>query len=245
MVSDSFSFKTRAVFAGQHIQSAILFTRLCASIETNYKGRPSYSIPTDIYDEQKAYVTAAIFASVSFLEAAINELFVDATELEQGELVGTLVGRLTPTVKKLMAEMWSLGVPRSASFPILQKFNIALTLARKNLLDDDLYQEANLVIKLRNALTHFEPVWTLESTPYSTTYYEIYKGTPSKKLNSLENKFSNPLVAQSEPFFPNRCLCHACAQWAVTSCLKFAKAFYSRIGITKYPPRSIMNSPLV
>src|SRR2546425_7105119 len=179
MVSDSSSFKTRAVFAGQHIQSAILFTRLCAKLETNYKGQPPFSIPADVYDEQKAYVTATIFASVAFLEAAINELFADTAELQPGELAGTLIEHLNPNVRQQMADSWNQGTPRGASFPILEKFNVALRLAGQNKLKDHLYNNADAVIVLRNALTHFEPAWTMESNPDLITYYEIYKGTKS------------------------------------------------------------------
>ncbi len=245
MVSSSSSFRQRAVFAGGHITSAALFTRLCSNVEKKYQGQPN--IPVELYDEQRTYVTAAIFASVAFLEAAINELFTDSVELNPNELGGTLIGLLAPNIRELMADMWKLEIPRTARYSILEKYNIALTLARKNLFQsqDQLYQEINLVIVLRNALTHSEPVWTMEAASDHITYYKIYEGSKSTRISRLEQKFSNPLALRNRPFFPDRCLCHACAVWAVTSCLNFAKAFFERMGILNYPTQSVMSLPLI
>lgn len=246
MANSSFSFKQRAVFASQHIVSAAFFTRSCATLEANYTGQPPSTIPSQIIDEQKAYVMAAVFATISFLEASINELFSDAAELKANELAGTLLEQIDPNIRELMADMWRQGIPRTAKYSVLEKYDIALTLARKQLLKGRKpHEEVSLVIILRNALTHFEPAWTMEfmSSPVlgkpNPFYYEVYKGTSSGRIKNLEKQFSNPLVLNAEPFFPNRCLCHKCAKWAVKSCLDFAKAFYENMGINNYPSSTL------
>jgi hypothetical protein len=98
---------------------------------------------------QKAYVTAAIFASVAFLEASINELFTDAAELKSGELAGTFFERLDPSLTELIADLWKRELLNDST---LKKFDTVLTLARKKPLKGTaLERDTNLVIVLRNA----------------------------------------------------------------------------------------------
>src|SRR5437868_6065303 len=97
-ISGSISVKSRHYFSLQHIQSAALFTRQCYQIEKNYDG--VFSV--DLFADHWSYVTGAIFAAVSFLEATINEVFADTVDHPDGELAGYL----DTTTKQLMADMW-------------------------------------------------------------------------------------------------------------------------------------------
>jgi hypothetical protein len=63
---------------------------------------------------------------VAFLEGTINQLFQDAHDNDLGYLQG-----LDPRAIRAMAAMWGHGVPRTARYPVLKKFEIALTLAGK------------------------------------------------------------------------------------------------------------------
>ncbi|GAI67178.1 unnamed protein product, partial [marine sediment metagenome] len=48
----------------------------------------------------------------------------------------------------------------------------------------------------------------------------------------LKGKFSlNPLAADSNTFYPHKCLSHGCAEWAVVSCEKFVTDFFTRMKI--------------
>ena len=126
-LSASNSGKSRHYFSLQHIQSAAMFTRQCYLIEKNYDGEFS----SDLIADHWSYVTGAIFAAVSFLEATINELFADTVDHPDGELASFL----DAATKQLMADMWKRDIPRTAHYQITEKFQIALTLARKPLLD--------------------------------------------------------------------------------------------------------------
>jgi hypothetical protein len=216
--SESISVKSRHYFSLQHIQSAALFTRQCYQIEKNYDG----AFSNDLIADHRSYVTGAIFAAASFLEATINELFADTLDHPDGELAS----HLDTATKQLMADMWKLDIPRTAHYQIIEKFQIALTLARKPLLDFSRspFQDVQTLIIIRNDLIHFEPVWT-----------SIEAEKAHKRILSLqqEKKFAlNPLItAELNPFYPDKCLSHGCAKWVVSNSIQFVEVFFSRMGI--------------
>jgi hypothetical protein len=116
-------------YSQQHIQSAALFTRQSYQIESDYNGTPL----NELIVEHRSYVTGAIFAAVSFLESTINELFSDTVDHPDGDLAS----HLDSSTKLLMADMWKLRIPKTATYPIIDKYQIALTLARKALFDTE------------------------------------------------------------------------------------------------------------
>ena len=213
--------KSRFYFSLQHIQSAALFARRAGQIEKNYDGK----FLNELFTEYQADVTASIFAAVSFLEATINELFADAEEnySEYPKNINT-------NTKDLMAEMWKRGIPRTAHYPILEKFDIALVLAQKSALERDkpLVQNVKLVVQLRNNLIHYEPEWISEEPVVPSI-----AATEKKLIKCLRGKFpTSPLVGGNSPFFPNKCLSYGCARWTVESSIAYADEFYNKLGAT-------------
>lgn len=217
-LSETITVKSRHYFSLQHIQSAALFARQCYQIEKNYGGIFS----ADLIADHWSYVTGALFAATSFLEATINEVFADTVDHPDGELAS----HLDATTKELMADMWKRDIPRTAHYQIIEKFQIALTLARKPLLDlsRSPFQDVQTLIIMRNDLIHFEPVWT-----------SVEAEKAHKRILSLqqEKKFAlNPLITSAgNPFYPDKCLGHGCAKWAVSNSIQFAEDFFSRMGI--------------
>jgi len=211
--------RTRMYYSQQHIQSAALFTRQSYQIESDYNGTPL----NELIVEHRSYVTGAIFAAVSFLESTINELFSDTVDHPDGDLAS----HLDSSTKLLMADMWKLRIPKTATYPIIDKYQIALTLARKALFDTEqaLWKDVKTLIVLRNALIHYEPVWTSQKEEG-----QAYKGILSLKQ---QKKFAlNPLITeQFNPFFPDKCLSHGCARWAVNTSVQFVQEFFSKMGI--------------
>lgn len=211
--------RTRTYYSLQHIQSAALFTRQSYQIERDYDETRS----NELMIEHRSYVTGAIFAAVSFLEATINEFFADTVDHPDGELAR----HLDASTKLLMAEMWQRGIPRTATYPIIEKYQIALTLARKTLLDIGRtpIQDVQTLIIIRNALIHYEPIWTSAEE----------EGQADKRILSLQRqkKFAlNPLItAAGNPFFPDKCLGHGCVRWAVNMSTLFVEEFCSKMGI--------------
>lgn len=215
-ITDNLTLKSRTCYSISHIRSAALFSRLSADVEKTFDGK--YSEELDI--KQNAYVTGTVLAAVSFLEATINELFADVYDK-----IPDVVNQLEQMAIHQMSEMWKLEVPKTASFKILQKFQIALTLARKPLFDagKSPYQDVDCLIKLRNALVHYEPEWTINIS-------DTEKITVQKFEKILKGKFQlNPLTGEGNSFFPDKCLGHGCAEWAVKSSIMFADEFFLRM----------------
>jgi hypothetical protein len=214
------SLKSRTYLSLQHIQSAAFFTRSAFEIEKNYNG----VYCEDLYFQHRAYVIGAVLSSVCFLESCINELFCDSHDYLHD---GNINEQLNNT--ELMATMWELGIPKTASFDITRKYQVALALNSKQLFDPggQPFQDANLLVRLRNALIHYEPHWI--KFPISDDY------TPNdyhKFQKQLEGKFvENRLTGAGNPFYPDKCLGWGCADWSVQTSLRFSKEFFSRIEI--------------
>jgi hypothetical protein len=202
----------RVYYSSYHLWAAKHFVRLAAEIEDAHEGEPTFDI------EHRAYVTNAILSSVAFMEAAINELFQDAFDNDQ-----SYIEPLEPEVRTLLAKMWDLTEARNRSpFNILDKCQIALVLARKQPIptDGQLFENVNLLRKLRNELIHYKP--------------QTLGGTDTHRLDkSLVSKFpSNKLMTGAgNSFFPDHCLGHGCAQWAVTSSENYMNAFFAALGV--------------
>lgn len=217
-ISMRLTVKSRHYFSIQHIQSAALLARQCYQVEQRYDG----SFSSDLMADHWSYATGAIFAAASFLEATINEVFADTVDHPEGELAAPL----DAMTKQLMADMWKRDIPRTAHYQIIEKFQIALTLARKPLLDLSRppFQDVQTLIIIRNNLIHFEPVWT-----------SVEAEKAHKRILSLqqEKKFAfNPLITSAgNPFYPDKCLGHGCAKWAVVNSIQFVEDFYTRMGI--------------
>ena len=90
----------------------------------------------------EACVIGAIMCSVSFLECSINGLYDDARHPHR-----------RTKLHKALANIWSEAFDRQ---PILSKYQVALTLARRDPLppDREPYQSAEAVIELRIAVAH-------------------------------------------------------------------------------------------
>ena len=216
----------RRYYSPQHIKSAALFTRQSYQIEEEYR---SNGVLTDeLIEDHRSYVTGAIFAAVSFLEATINELFMDASEYPES----SVTKNIDPSTKLLLSEMWKLDIPRTARYSVLEKFQIALTLARKPFDTNTLlYQDIKILVIIRNELTHFELVWERGEDFALAKDKKILQGL---QRNKPQKFILNPLFTgrPSIPYFPDRCLSHGCAEWAVIKSIEFVTLFSSRIGST-------------
>ena len=83
----------------------------------------------------------------------------------------------------------------------------------------------NWVIKLRNELIHFKPVWQ-EHGPRDMK-------DQTKWEKSLSNQFAvNPLAGAANPYFPDKMLGHGCAAWCIDSVLAFSDQFWQSVGVT-------------
>src|SRR3546814_10041319 len=104
--------------------------------------------------------------------------------------------------KHLMGRLWEKGIPRTAAYPILDKYEIALELNDKSPIDSGTnpYQDVKLLVELRNALIHYEP-----ETIVGHSGHEV------PKLHKFQKRFAgkfdaNPLTGAGNPFSPDKIL---------------------------------------
>ena len=190
--------RVRMNFAVPHFISAAKFSRSVAEIEKANEGQP-FGV---FYEDILAYASGCLLTCVAGLESYINELFV-----ERHTVFKALSSDLTDQLWEIIEEK-----------PILEKFDLALGLRGKPRLNRgaEPYQSAYLVVRLRNALTHFKPEWHDEQVDHKKL---------SDQLASLFEP--SPYFPASETFFPRRWATHSGTQWAVNSCVAFIEDFES------------------
>lgn len=220
-MSASVQTRFRKYFSIQHIQSSALFSRLSYEIENKYDG----TLYQDLIVEHRAYVTNAIISAVSCIEANINEFYADVSD-ENANHSNRYLTVLSNDTVRLISDMWKLEVPRTSGYSIIEKYEIALTLARKQKIDrsSSVYGNITILVKLRNALIHYEPEW-LDSPENDNARIHSFE-------QKLKGKFKlNPLTGAGNPFYPDKCLSHGCAEWACKSCIDFIDYFSKEMGI--------------
>ncbi|MGZ8226110.1 MAG: hypothetical protein ACXWT3_05655 [Methylococcaceae bacterium] len=116
------SMSTRAYLSISHFQSAKFLARKCTEYE-NMEGPINLNGPER--SQHASYSISSVIISVAFLEATINEIFSDCTD-DSGKLRISTIQE-----KDLMGKLWELGIPRTASYPILEKYDIALIQNKK------------------------------------------------------------------------------------------------------------------
>lgn len=194
----------RIYFSSYHLWSAKYFAKCAAEIEK--------SDPTGRFDgKHRAYTTGSIFSAVCFLEAAINEFCKDVVGGEPRTLT-----ILPDSNRQPFLEFWST----ERKLSILAKYQAVLRVLRKPELPKGKppYQNAKLLIALRNELTHYKPA--------------TYGGKVQHSfMNKLAGKFAeNPLMRQCKnPYFPDKCLGSPCAYWAVQSVQDLTDLFFKTL----------------
>jgi hypothetical protein len=106
---------------------------------------------------------------------------------------------------------------------VLERYRLVLHFLKKEGLDTGAqpWQDASLVVRLRNELVHYKSKWGKELER-------------SKLLRALQDKNhpKPPFVEGAANYFPYECLSAACASWGVQSCVAFLDAFYANLGFT-------------
>lgn len=220
-IVESVEMKSRTYFSITHILSASYLTRQALILEESFDG--TYS--EQLFAQHKAYVTGALFTAVSFLEANVNELFSDTTD-ESTLVNDSKLKNLDSRAIRIMSSHWERGIPRSASYPIVEKYQIALELAEKTLFDkgQSPTQDIQLLVSLRNALIHYEPEWIINHSEMSIKEHKFE--------SALKSRFEpSKLFGSGNAYYPNRLLGHGCAEWAVNNSIKFVEQFCDRLGI--------------
>lgn len=226
-MSERATVRMRSPLSMQHIEAAALFARQCGVIEREYAGKlPGQELPDEVFGEHRAYAMGAITFAALFVEATINELFTDAADRVEHR-----TKHLAPEIVSQMAAEWAAerGVSR---VPTLAKYTWVLTAAGKPLFERGRrgYQDVQSLIELRDALIHFKPEWAAGGSARETD-----RTTSARLQARLHGRFDiNPLTGAGNPFFPDKCLGHGGARWAVETAIAFADDFFARMEVPPF-----------
>ncbi len=192
-----------------HLYAARHLSELACEIEKENAG----SRDADVIRRHRAYVIGAVLASAAFLEASINELYL---EVQDHVVNGTAGGRRR--VLALPAHFWS-AVARP---PILHKYQLALVVADAEPFDESRapFRDADSLIALRDAFVHGRVEWRDQH------------GRRQNLERRLRAKFAhNALASEADPLFPDQLLGAGCAVWAVRVAERFSNEFCQRMAI--------------
>jgi hypothetical protein len=199
--------------ARQHFVAARFFADSAIDIERELLTTAS-KVETE-KPKHRPYIVGAVVLAVMGLETCINEVYLDACDKNQQKLVG-----LDEQEMALLAEWWPHLEERRAD--ILLKYQHALLVLGKSALSKGAnpYQDADSLIRLRNALTHYKPEWDDSLDVHANLRLR------------LEGRFAtNPLSTDANLWFPHQCLGSGCAKWAVSAAEEFVRAFCEHLGI--------------
>jgi hypothetical protein len=191
-----------------HLFAARHMADLACEIESQFSGTSD----ADLIRKHRAYVIGAVLASAAFLEASINELYLEV----QDRLVEN--GGQGRRVLAVPAHFWS----QAAHPPILHKYQLALVVADAEPFDESRspFRDADGLVALRDALVHGRPEW------------RDAHGRRQNLERRLRAKFPhNPLASEADAEFPDRLLGAGCAAWAVRVAEKFSNDFCHRMAI--------------
>jgi len=201
-LSSTAELRQRENFAVQHMLAAARFARACHRIEQEHAGKPLGSF----FGEIRAFVSAGVLSVVASMEANLNELLADKPRFGSG------------LTERAFEEVWRDAERRS----LLDKYQFVLVLLGHNEVPrgDALFQNADALVRMRNALVHFHPEW------------HDQKGKHQTVSERLGNRFQpSPFISGNAPMFPMKCMCHSCLDWAVTTGRDFMQEFSSRSGL--------------
>lgn len=172
--------------------------------------------PQPRWNDLQSYAIGAITLSVAALEAAINELYLEAIDKSSNSL-----SPLNEDQMALLAELW----PEAEWFGLLRKYQVVLTACGKEVLSTgtEPFQSTSALIRVRNALVHFKPEWDHE-LQHHKRIEDVLRGR--FQLNQLAQKATGRTV-----WFPSQCLGAGCARWACTTAVAFSIEFCNRLGI--------------
>jgi hypothetical protein len=184
------------------------FGQLAKEIEAQKHGVVEFNV------SQRAYTVGAILSAVAFAEAAINELFQDVVDDHL-----SYTEPISDSARAAMAAYWRESQGRGS---ILEKYQAGLGLAGCAPFSraSEPFQSFALLIKLRNTLVHFRP---------ETSNASEIQGLEKQ----LASRFAeNPLTSGAgNPYFPDRCLGAACAEWSASAAKAFVDEAVARLGV--------------
>lgn len=209
----SVTLRVRTGLSRLHIESSAHFPNLCSQIEDE---EDHLDWPQPRWDEARSYASASVILSVAALESSINELYQQAIDRDKNALES-----FTKEQMALLEQLW----PEVERFPILKKYQVALTVKNGNGMHtgNEPYQSAYSLVALRNGLVHFKAEWDDSLDEHL------------KLENRLRSYFKPSRLAErakgSMVWFPHKCLGAGSATCACNTAKCFSKNFCALMGI--------------
>lgn len=201
----------------------------CAEVRRLEDALAARAEPASIQHEGAVLLT--VHCSVAFLEASINEFFVDVIDNEP-----PLANEIPSPSHQPLKDFWeqqhqlppfpgkTKGKPMlGEKWPALLKYQQALNVRGLQTFDVAVspYKDVALLVEVRNSFTHYKP-----------------KSFGGPVVDPLARKLAGlfPLTAVStgagNPTFPDKMLGAGLAEWALRNALELANEFYRRQGAT-------------
>jgi hypothetical protein len=227
-------------YSNYHLFSAYHFAQSSKILEERYKSERKRNEETlrgqifnKYHNRHRAFVTSSIICSAAFLEAFINEVFLEMRCLPNGEQAA----QIEDTIKDKLISFCEKEDNRSTGWEyqkIIDKYSSALEIIIGTKLNKGgrSAQDVKILLKLRNELVHYKPQKIQEHS--SKKKRDGTKKQYSFDFDELERqkRFSdNVLFEGGNNYFPDRCLGSGCAFWVADSALKFVDEFYLKLGI--------------
>lgn len=213
----------RNCFSVRYIQSAAVLCRLGYRIE--HGSKPDAMQP-ELLIEHEAFILNSVLSSVAFLESTINELYADAVD---GAYY--YADKKQELLLKTIGERWN-NEKNFDRAPMVSKYQRILEIAEKPQFDEheEAFENIRILTEIRNHLMHYKREWVVVKTSKTSVTGEMSTADRFEKI--LRAKFAiNPLAEKNQPFFPDKCLGHGCAEWAVMNSLIFTDAFFRRLDL--------------
>jgi hypothetical protein len=213
----------RDCFSVRYIQSAAVLCRLGYRIE---HGDHLPDMLQELLIEHEAFILNSVLSSVAFLESTINELYADAVD---GAYY--YADKEQELLLKTIGERWN-NEKNFDRAPMVSKYQRILEIAERPLFNEheEAFENIRILTEIRNHLMHYKREWVVVKTTKSTGTGETSTADRFEKI--LRTKFAiNPLAEKNQPFFPDKCLGHGCAEWAVMNSLIFTDAFFRRLDL--------------
>jgi len=202
---------TRSYLSTTHLWMAEHCARFTAEYENKHRSdRSAFHI------HQRAHAMTAVTEAVAFIEALINEFYVDIRDSHANRY-----DSLGEDTLKRIREFWEV-VGSGNNVSILTKYEMARSLCGHGTYDEgrDPYQSMKAAIDLRNWQMHYRPKDVGEASSHDVA-------------KRLLDKFRDcDLMAGSgNAWFPDRAVGAGCAEWAVASARAFADDFVEMLGV--------------
>lgn len=205
---------TRYSFTRQFLAGADLFARRAAEIEAQH---PNSEVTDLLRTEHRANVVAAVMQAAAAMEADIAEVLMHGPAYHLGSSEANRRGhdRLAP-----FAEL----VDRQPN-PV-SRYGLILKLLEAQPFDEGAhpFQSAQLLVKLRNEVTHYKSRWGSKQAENKLL----------KDLRALRHT-PPPFYLPTSQFFPFLCLSAECARWAASTARAMIARFHELLGAPSSP----------